>query len=199
MKALTEINLNEAFGFATIIAAINGAKDVFSVNIVDVPIVPALFFVYFFIFRTKMYLDDKDHDFADGGALDISIAIISWILFLISAASIDNGINTDSTGDGINIAVQWFIAAMLVSSIWVVYSLIRNFSQEDARRRYLFFLSINLVHIVLLYSISRDFLPDLPYLKIENHGLVLVLLSALAAWDWHLTARDQPASRSRRR
>lgn len=177
MKSLAEINLNEAFGFATIIAAIDGVKDVFSKPLADISLVSTLFFVYFVVFRVKMYLDDEAHDFSQGGTLDITIALLSWIFFLISAASMD---------DSVRVAIQWFILALLVSTVWTVWSFVRCRHQPGAARRYTQFIVFNLFHIVLLALLTTDFLWfDLALGRDWDVG-VLVLLTVAVLVDWRL-------------
>lgn len=177
MKSLAEINLNEAFGFATIIAAIDGVKDVFSKPLADISLVSTLFFVYFVVFRVKMYLDDDAHDFSQGGTLDITIALLSWIFFLISAASMD---------DSVRVAIQWFILALLVSTVWTVWSLIRQRKEPCARRRNIQFLLFNLFHIGLLVLLTADFLWFEPGLGQDWDVGILVLLTAAVLVDWRL-------------
>ena len=114
-KKLSEINLNEAFGFATILAAIEGIRATFAKEFKNIEIAPALFLVYFTAFRIKMYLDDDGHDFKSSKALDIFIALISWLAFLISVSALTTSVA---------LAVKWTLVAIGVSTLWILYTII---------------------------------------------------------------------------
>lgn len=72
----------------------------------------ATYFIYYFTFRLKMYLDDSGHSFEKGGNLDVGLAMISWICFLVSATVI---------GKSVDISIQWFAIGLVASNFWIVY------------------------------------------------------------------------------
>jgi len=72
--------LNDAFGFATIVACLDSAKHVLAHPLLRIDPFAASFLVYFFVFRTKMYIDDSAHAFTrdrklGSGPIDVGSAM----------------------------------------------------------------------------------------------------------------------------
>lgn len=184
-RHLSEVDLNKAFGFATILAALSGIKTTFAVEPKDLQWMPAVFLAYFLIFRLKMYLDDSGHEFEKGvwGFFDGAIALLSWVAFLVSAACV---------GTSVTLAIGWFIGGLLVSTIWIVFSIVkRNCRGEDVYwKRYAVFFFSNVVQIVgLWFAIDID--ACVVALELPTFPWTLSVLTVLVAVDWYATARVQ--------
>lgn len=175
-KTLADLNLNDAFGFATILAALDGIKSTFAVPLHELDLRAVCLFVYFFIFRMKMFIDDAGHAFkADkpAGFVDIAVALASWVAFLISAAAI--GVHRD-------VSIQWFMVGLAISCVWVVVAVARH--GNDETHRYRWFLLFNVLHIVGLWVILQD-------IKSKTYFIVLGLLMALVVADHMATKEDE--------
>ena len=136
MKTLTTINLNEAFGFATIVAALEVVRANLAVPFSEVDLWKGLFLLYFFVFRVKMYIDDSNHHFSETRLAEIGVAIASWIAFLISVSAVTRGIN---------VAIEWFILAMVLSTVWVILAWRK--ATIASVNRYRWFFVVNVLHI----------------------------------------------------
>ena len=162
---LGKLRLNEAFGFATIVAALDVIKKTLGVPFSEYELAPVLFLVYFFVFRIKMYADDEGHDFAKHGLLDIGVAVLSWIAFLISVAALEKSFV---------VAVEWFAIALIVSTVWVWIAMLRAPASDWPR--YLWFFGVNVVHVLGLLAVLR-----------WGWTLMIVALIAVVAVDGLLT------------
>ena len=148
--------LNDAFGFATIVAGIDSCKHVFAHPFLQINWFEASFLVYFFIFRTKMYLDDAAHSFDNRRKLDLWTAVASWIAFVISGSSIE----VDKY-----ISISWFIIGLIISLFWIVISYVNS----DHRAKLRIYALANILHCgLLLWAIYSD--RALPFIV----GIVLV-------------------------
>lgn len=175
-KRLSDLDLNEAFGFATILAAFDAIERVFVVDLRCISFDQAAFFIYFFLFRLKMYIDDKNYDFKSDGIVGVSIAMTSWLLFLFSAASM---------GKSFYISMQWFLLALLISSLWVIYAWVRNCVNHLRYLRYLF---VNTIHIgVFLYALIK-YKNGIISIDFIDRGLLLILIFSVLV-DWRCSSK----------
>ena len=138
-KTLSDVNLNDAFGLATIMGAQDGIQDALNERFLKTDWELAWFLAYFFVFRVKMYLDDAGHTFEASKPGDVRLALLSWFAFMVSAAA---------SGKSVELAVEWFIAGLLVSIGWVLYSILRY---RRAGVRYWCFLLFNFLHVGVLF------------------------------------------------
>ena len=137
--------LNDAFGFATILACLDSAKHLLAhpLMVIWTNRFPAAFLIYFFVFRSKMYIDDARHVFSHEKPVDMWIAVASWIAFIVSGASIE---------DNADVAIGWFILGLTLSSIWIVVA----FSRPRWRRHAVFAVANAAQLAILVYSACFD-------------------------------------------
>ena len=162
-KGLADVELNKAFGLATILASLDAAKHIVAFDIANKGYSVSVFFIFFFVFRVKMYVDDSNHEFDKNKLLDIVIAVSSWIAFIFSAYAIEKSIP---------IAVRWFIVGLVISTIWIIYSYLMGLKDETLAM-HVHFLRINLAVIVVLATFLQTH--STPWLFF---GILIV------AYDW---------------
>lgn len=170
------IEANQVFGFATIIAAINGIKDTIVVHPDQINGDAIFFFILFFIMRFKMYVDDMNHNFPSGDPFDPMIAIISWIIFTFSAASISENLET---------AIYWMIWGLYASTIWGIYSMLLY--NRKGYLKYLRYTLFNIIIIMILNTLSEHHIfPFLENIDSDWHKSLMFLCMILVILDWAL-------------
>ncbi len=189
MAKFTDLSLNEIFGFMTIVAAIEAGKGIFENGPYKTDVVDALFFVYFVLFRTKMYLDDSAHDFSAGHVLNALIAIASWFLFVFAAASMKSPLDATAA---------WMVLALLVSIVWCIYS--DSFGPRPQHSKYVVYVIWNIVHIAILVLAAPQIVPGLVIEPVLGAvpALVILVVAVLIEWIHETRSRNAQAAQLRR-
>ena len=196
------LDLNQAFGFATIIAAINGFKEAVSSYEIFSNWELILFFVFFVTLRFKMFVDDYKHRFHKKDIVDITIAIVSWILFIFSASSMSKSLN---------MAYLWSMLALAVSGIWILYSVFKPFviravyntplpgtakQRQTDRAKYVQYGVFNLIYLSglsygYINSHPSPWNGSLECLRCIPREPLLIILILAAIQDWRMSARNR--------
>jgi len=158
------MDLNDAFGFATILASLEVVRTTLAVPLWAIDGPKVVFLVYFFSFRMKMYLDDSKHQFSGRNLIDVGLALLSWIAFLISVAAVPKFLN---------VAYAWFAIGLVISILWLLWS-----ASLDPTwwKRHVAFMFWNVVHIALLWG-AANFTPYVLIVSIACVAVDAVLTS----------------------
>jgi hypothetical protein len=89
-----------------------------------------------------MYMDDSNHEFSVNNLLDVLVALLSWLAFLISVAAVSKGVN---------LAIGWFMFGLVVSTVWIPVSAFGNRNPDWVR--YGWFALMNVVQVLGLGAV----------------------------------------------